>query len=239
VRRRHCDAGCGNNAFRAYYEVLRVGRAALECSEIFGHRRSSKSPAVFSGLSDGFNGGPRLGGEWPGLRTRAPCSPNRTCSRWIISDGYRRSGAIHAASPLRHGPVLPCAPQSPVYLHSSRNNGCTGSRRGSFRPPRILDRKLKTGVINDLPPFDWLRLWRCGASATFVAKIVLAANKEGSTRERAERTLRIAHNGLSVSEWISPCTTFNDQTRGSTKSLQYHQRSTMEILNATGFRSVL
>src|SRR5207244_10607967 len=74
---------------------------------------------------------------------------------------------------------------------------------------------LKTGTVNDLPPFDCCALamkW----GATFVAR-----SFSGDKRQlQALLKAAIAHDGLSVIDVISPCVTFNDH-QGSTKSYGY------------------
>ena len=88
--------------------------------------------------------------------------------------------------------------------------------------------KLKTGVINDLPPFDCCALalkW----GATFVARSFSGDKKQLQTLLKAA----IVHNGLSVIDVVSPCVTFNDHD-GSTKSYSY-MKDHEEPLHALDF----
>jgi 2-oxoglutarate ferredoxin oxidoreductase subunit beta len=100
-----------------------------------------------------------------------------------------------------------------IYL--IENNGVYGLTKGQFSATADLGSKLKTGVINDLPPFDCCALalqW----GATFVAR-----SFSGDKRQlQAILKAAISHKGLSVIDVISPCTTFNDH-EGSTKSYSY------------------
>ncbi len=100
-------------------------------------------------------------------------------------------------------------------IYIIENNGVYGLTKGQFSATADLGSKLKTGVINDLPPFDCCALalqW----GATFVARSFSGDKKQLQAILKAA----IAHKGLSVIDVISPCTTFNDH-EGSTKSYSY------------------
>src|SRR5260370_3146565 len=74
---------------------------------------------------------------------------------------------------------------------------------------------LKTGTVNDLPPFDCCALalkW----GATFVARSFSGDKKQ----LQAILKTAIAHRGLSVIDVVSPCVTFNDH-QGSHQSCGY------------------
>jgi 2-oxoglutarate ferredoxin oxidoreductase subunit beta len=100
-------------------------------------------------------------------------------------------------------------------LYVIENNGVYGLTKGQFSATADLGSTLKTGTVNDLPPFDCCALaLRWGA--TFVAR-----SFSGDKRQlTAILKTAIAHNGLSVIDVISPCVTFNDH-QGSTKSYSY------------------
>jgi 2-oxoglutarate ferredoxin oxidoreductase subunit beta len=101
------------------------------------------------------------------------------------------------------------------FVYIIEDNGVYGLTKGQFSATADLGSKLKTGVINDMPPFDCCALaLQCGA--TFVAR-----SFSGDKRQLvAILKAAIVHNGLSVIDVISPCTTFNDH-EGSTKSYSY------------------
>src|SRR5262249_46445367 len=100
-------------------------------------------------------------------------------------------------------------------IYIIENNGVYGLTKGQFSATADLGSKLKTGVINDLPPFDCCALaMQCGA--TFVARSFSGDKKQLQAILKAA----IAHNGLCVLDVVSPCTTFNDH-EGSTKSYGY------------------
>jgi 2-oxoglutarate ferredoxin oxidoreductase subunit beta len=94
---------------------------------------------------------------------------------------------------------------------------------------------LKTGVINDLPPFDCCALaLRWGA--TFVARSFSGDKKQ----LQALIKTAIAHNGLSVIDVVSPCVTFNDH-EGSTKSYSYmkeHEEMLQDLSFVPSFEEI-
>jgi 2-oxoglutarate ferredoxin oxidoreductase subunit beta len=100
-------------------------------------------------------------------------------------------------------------------IYVIENNGVYGLTKGQFSATADLGSTLKTGTVNDLPPFDCCALaLRWGA--TFVAR-----SFSGDKRQlQAIIKTAIAHQGLSVIDVISPCVTFNDH-QGSTKSYSY------------------
>jgi 2-oxoglutarate ferredoxin oxidoreductase subunit beta len=101
------------------------------------------------------------------------------------------------------------------FVYVIENNGVYGLTKGQFSATADLGSKLKTGILNELPPFDCCALaleW----GATFVARSFSGDKKQLQAILKAA----ITHNGLSVIDVISPCTTFNDH-EGSTKSYSY------------------
>jgi 2-oxoglutarate/2-oxoacid ferredoxin oxidoreductase subunit beta len=154
---------------------------------------SSKSPAYFLGLSHGFNG---VHGRMPAIATGAILA-NRTCSAWA---------SPATATPPPSGSASSCTwcAATADDLHH-RDNGVYGLTKGQFSATADLGSTLKTGVINDLPPFDCCALalkW----GATFVARSFSGDKKQ----LQAILKTAIAHRGLSVIDVVSPCVTFND-----------------------------
>jgi len=114
------------------------------------------------------------------------------------------------------------------FIYIIEDNGVYGLTKGQFSATADLGSKLKTGVINELPPFDCCALaLQCGA--TFVARSFSGDKRQFQTILKTA----IAHNGLSVIDVISPCTTFNDH-EGSTKSYSYIKEHD-ELLNEIDF----
>jgi 2-oxoglutarate/2-oxoacid ferredoxin oxidoreductase subunit beta len=86
--------------------------------------------------------------------------------------------------------------------------------------------KLKTGIINDLPPVDCC-LAGIQMGATFVARSFSGDKRQLQSILKAA----FSHKGLSIIDVVSPCTTFNDHD-GSTKSYSYmkdHEEPLHEI----------
>ena len=100
-------------------------------------------------------------------------------------------------------------------IYIIEDNGVYGLTKGQFSATADIGSKLKTGVVNELPPIDTCAL-AILLGATYVArsfsgdKRQLLALLEGA----------IAHRGTSMLDVISPCVTFNDH-EGSTKSYSY------------------
>ena len=212
-------AGCGHNAIseriiECFYEL---GVQPWSVAKFSGIGCSSKSPAYFLGLSHGFNG---VHGRMPSIATGAMLA-NRTLL------GIGASGDGDTAS-IGLGQFMHLLRRNLPFIYIIEDNGVYGLTKGQFSATADLGSKLKTGVINDLPPFDCCSLaLQCGA--TFVARSFSGDKKQLQTILKTA----IAHNGLSVIDVISPCTTFNDH-EGSTKSYSYIKEHD-ELLNEIDF----
>src|SRR3989442_8475807 len=95
------------------------------------------------------------------------------------------------------------------------DNGVYGLAKGQFSATADLGSKLKTGVINDLPPIDTCAL-AMQLGATFVGRSFSGDKKQLHSMLKAA----IAHHGTVMLDVVSPCVTFNDH-EGSTKSYKY------------------
>ena len=100
-------------------------------------------------------------------------------------------------------------------IYIIEDNGCYGLTKGQFSPTADLGSKLKTGVVNDLPPLDTCAL-AIELGATFVARSFSGDKKQLLSLLKAA----LAHRGTVMLDVISPCVTFNDH-EGSTKSYAY------------------
>jgi len=89
--------------------------------------------------------------------------------------------------------------------------------KGQFSATADIGSKLKTGVINDLPPIDTCAL-AIQLGATFVGRSFSGDKKQLLAMLKAA----IAHKGTVLLDVISPCVTFNDH-EGSTKSYKFLQ----------------
>jgi len=199
-------AGCGHNAVserivECFYEL---GVQPWSIAKLSGIGCSSKSPAYFLGLSHGFNG---VHGRMPSLATGALLANRTILGVGVTGDGDTASIGL--------GQFMHLLRRNLPFIYIIENNGVYGLTKGQFSATADVGSKLKTGVINELQPFDCCVLaLQCGAS--FVARSFSGDKKQLQAILKAA----IAHHGLSVIDVISPCTTFNDHD-GSTKSYSY------------------
>jgi 2-oxoglutarate ferredoxin oxidoreductase subunit beta len=199
-------AGCGHNAIseriiEAFYEL---GVEPHRVAKLSGIGCSSKSPAYFLGSSHGLNA---VHGRMATVATGTMLANRTLLAIGVSGDGDTVSigagGFVHLMR--RNLPM--------IYI--IEDNGVYGLTKGQFSATADLGSKLKTGVVNDLPPVDTCAL-AIMLGATYVArsfsgdKRQLLALLEGA----------IAHNGTCMLDVISPCVTFNDH-EGSTKSYSY------------------
>ncbi len=199
-------AGCGHNAIserivECFYDM---GVEPYRVAKFSGIGCSSKSPAYFLGLSHGFNG---VHGRMPAIASGALLANSTLMGIGVTGDGDTASIGI--------GQFMHLVRRNMPLIYIIENNGVYGLTKGQFSATADLGSKLKTGVVNDLPPFDCCALalkW----GATFVARSFSGDKKQLQAILKAS----IAHNGLSVIDVISPCVTFNDH-EGSTKSYSY------------------
>jgi len=212
-------AGCGHNAIseRIIECFFELGVQPWNVAKFSGIGCSSKSPAYFLGLSHGFNG---VHGRMPSIATGAMLANRTLVGIGATGDGDTASIGL--------GQFMHLLRRNLPFIYIIEDNGVYGLTKGQFSATADLGSKLKTGVINDLPPFDCCALaLQCGA--TFVARSFSGDKRQFQTILKTA----IAHNGLSVIDVISPCTTFNDH-EGSTKSYSYIKEHD-ELLNEIDF----
>jgi 2-oxoglutarate ferredoxin oxidoreductase subunit beta len=120
-------------------------------------------------------------------------------------------------------------------IYIIEDNGVYGLTKGQFSATADIGSKLKTGVINDLPPIDTCEL-AISMGATFVGR-----SFSGDKRQlHAMLKAAIAHRGTVLLDVISPCVTFNDH-EGSTKSYKYmkdHDEPLQEIDFIPSFENI-
>ena len=199
-------AGCGHNAIseRIVECFFELGVQPWQVAKFSGIGCSSKSPAYFLGLSHGFNA---VHGRMPAIATGAMLANRNILGIGVTGDGDTASIGI--------GQFMHLLRRNLPMIYIIEDNGVYGLTKGQFSATADLGSKLKTGVINDLPPFDCCALalkW----GATFVARSFSGDKKQ----LQAILKTAIVHNGLSVIDVVSPCVTFNDH-EGSTKSYGY------------------
>ena len=165
---------------------------------------SSKSPAYFLGSAHGFN---TVHGRMPSVGTGAMLANKKLIAIGVSGDGD--TGAIGI------GQFVHLMRRNVPIIYIIEDNGCYGLTKGQFSPTADLGSKLKTGVVNDLPPIDTCAL-AIELGATFVARSFSGDKKQLASILKAA----LSHRGTAMIDVISPCVTFNDH-EGSTKSYAY------------------
>jgi 2-oxoglutarate/2-oxoacid ferredoxin oxidoreductase subunit beta len=212
-------AGCGHNVISeriidAFYEM---GVKPERLMKLSGIGCSSKSPAYFMSRSHSFNS---VHGRMPSVATGALLA-NRTMKALGVSgDGDTASIGV--------GQFVHLMRRNVPMIYIIEDNGVYGLTKGQFSATADIGSKLKTGVINDLPPIDTCTL-AIQLGATFVGRSFSGDKKQLLAMLKAA----IAHNGTVVLDVISPCVTFNDH-EGSTRSYKYMQEHE-EAISEVGF----
>src|SRR5487761_2586691 len=212
-------AGCGHNAIserliEAFYEL---GVQPYRVAKISGIGCSSKSPAYFLGSAHGFNA---VHGRMPSVATGAAVANRTLIAVGISGDGDTASIGI--------GQFVHLLRRNLPIIYIIEDNGVYGLTKGQFSATADIGSKLKTGVINDLPPIDTCAL-AIQLGATFVGRSFSGDKKQLLSMLKAA----ISHNGTVMLDVISPCVTFNDH-EGSTKSYKFMQEND-EPINEIGF----
>src|SRR4249920_1119085 len=199
-------AGCGHNAISeriidAFYEMGVDPKRVMKFS---GIGCSSKSPAYFLNPSHGFNS---VHGRMPSIATGALLANASMLGIGVSGDGD--TGAIGI------GQFVHLMRRNLPLIYIIEDNGCYGLTKGQFSPTADVGSKLKTGVVNDLPPIDTCAL-AVELGATFVGRSFSGDKKQLLSLLKAA----LSHRGTVMLDVISPCVTFNDH-EGSTKSYSY------------------
>ena len=177
---------------------------------------SSKSPAFFMSRSHGFNS---VHGRMPAVATGALLGNHTMKAIGVSGDGDTVS--------IGMGQFVHLLRRNLPMIYIIENNGVYGLTKGQFSATADIGSKLKTGVINDLPPIDTCTL-AIELGATFIGRSFPATRALLAMMKAA-----IAHKGTVLLDVISPCVTFNDH-EGSTKSYKYMQEHE-EAIAEVGF----
>ncbi|HOL70077.1 MAG TPA: 2-oxoacid:ferredoxin oxidoreductase subunit beta [Bryobacteraceae bacterium] len=199
-------AGCGHNSVseRLVECFFEMGIEPWSVAKFSGIGCSSKSPAYFLGMAHGFNS---VHGRAPSVATGALVANRNLLGVTVSGDGDTASIGI--------GQFVHMLRRNVRQIYIIENNGVYGLTKGQFSATADIGSKLKTGVVNDLPPID------CCLQAIHLGATLVARSFSGDKRQlQAILKAAIAHRGLSVIDVISPCVTFNDH-EGSTKSYSY------------------
>src|SRR5712691_7509804 len=199
-------AGCGHNAIseRIIDAMYEMGVQPERVAKLSGIGCSSKSPAYFMGRSHSFNA---VHGRMPSVATGAMLANRNLLALGVSGDGDTASIGV--------GQFVHLMRRNLPIIYIIEDNGVYGLTKGQFSATADLGSKLKTGVINDLPPIDTCAL-AMQLGATFVGRSFSGDKKQLHSMLKAA----IAHHGTVMLDVVSPCVTFNDH-EGSTKSYKY------------------
>jgi len=212
-------AGCGHNAIseRIIDAMFEMGVQPERVLKMSGIGCSSKSPAYFMSRAHSFNG---VHGRMPSITTGAVLANRSMMALGVSGDGDTAS--------IGMGQFVHLMRRNLPMIYIIEDNGVYGLTKGQFSATADIGSKLKTGVINDLPPIDTCAL-AIMAGATFVGRSFSGDKKQLLSMLKAA----VAHQGTVMLDVISPCVTFNDH-EGSTKSYKFLQEND-EPINEIGF----
>jgi len=219
-------AGCGHNAIaeRIVEAMYEMGVQPERVAKLSGIGCSSKSPAYFMNRSHSFNA---VHGRMPSVATGAMLANRNLVSLGVSGDGDTASIGI--------GQFVHLMRRNLPIIYIIEDNGVYGLTKGQFSATADLGSKLKTGVINDLPPIDTCIL-AIQMGATFVGRSFSGDKRQLLAMLKAA----IAHQGTVMLDVVSPCVTFNDH-EGSTKSYKYvkdHEESLQEVSFVAHFEDI-
>lgn len=219
-------AGCGHNAIteRIIDAMYEMGIQPEMVAKLSGIGCSSKTPAYFMSRGHGFNS---VHGRMPSVATGVALANQKLMLIGVSGDGDTASIGI--------GQFVHLMRRNLPVIYIIEDNGVYGLTKGQFSATADLGSKLKTGVINDLPPIDTCAL-AIQLGATFVARSFSGDKKQLHTLLKAA----IAHRGTVMIDVISPCVTFNDH-EGSTKSYKYskdHEEPIQDVNFIPSFENI-
>jgi len=199
-------AGCGHNAIseRIIDAMYEMGVQPERIIKPSGIGCSSKSPAYFLARSHSLNA---VHGRMPSVATGSVLANRQLIALGVSGDGDTASIGV--------GQFVHLMRRNLPIIYIIEDNGVYGLTKGQFSATADLGSKLKTGVINDLPPIDTCAL-AITLGATFVGRSFSGDKKQLHAMLKAA----IAHHGTVMLDVVSPCVTFNDH-EGSTKSYKY------------------
>jgi 2-oxoglutarate/2-oxoacid ferredoxin oxidoreductase subunit beta len=219
-------AGCGHNAIseRILEAMFDLGVAPERVAKFSGIGCSSKSPAYFMSRSHSFNA---VHGRMPSVATGAVLANHGLLALGVSGDGDTASIGI--------GQFVHLMRRNLPMVYVIEDNGVYGLTKGQFSATADMGSKLKTGVVNELPPIDTCAL-AVQLGATFVGRSFSGDKKQLSAMLKAA----IAHRGTAMLDVVSPCVTFNDH-EGSTKSYGYmkdHDEPLHEVTFIPAFEDI-
>src|ERR1700726_276643 len=219
-------AGFGHNAIseRIVDAMFEMGVKPESVAKLSGIGCSSKSPAYFLGRSHSFNAVP---GRMPSVATGAMLANRNLLALGVSGDGDTASIGV--------GQFVHLMRRNLPIIYIIEDNGVYGLTKGQFSATADLGSKLKTGVVNDLPPID-----TCAMAITLGATLVGRSFSGDKRQLSAMLKAAIAHKGTVMLDVVSPCVTFNDH-EGSTKSYKYvkdHEETLQEMSFVPHFEEI-
>jgi 2-oxoglutarate ferredoxin oxidoreductase subunit beta len=219
-------AGCGHNAIseRIIDAMYEMGVKPERVIKPSGIGCSSKTPAYFLSRSHSFNA---VHGRMPSVATGAILANRSLITIGVSGDGDTASIGI--------GQFVHLMRRNLPIIYIIEDNGVYGLTKGQFSATADVGSKLKTGVINDLPPIDTCAM-AIELGATLVGRSFSGDKKQLHSMLKAA----IAHNGTVMLDVVSPCVTFNDH-EGSTKSYKYmkdHEEPLQDISFVPAFEEI-
>src|SRR6201984_379395 len=138
-------AGCGHNAIseRIIDAMFEMGVEPERVMKMSGIGCSSKSPAYFMSRSHSFNS---VHGRMPSVSTGAILANSQNMMLGVSGDGDTAS--------IGMGQFVHMMRRNIPMIYIIEDNGVYGLTKGQFSATADEGSKLKTGVINDLPPMD-------------------------------------------------------------------------------------
>ena len=189
-------AGCGHNAIseRIIESMYEMGVQPELLIKPSGIGCSSKTPAYFMSRSHSFNA---VHGRMPSVATGALLANRKLVCIGVSGDGDTASIGI--------GQFIHLMRRNLPIIYIIEDNGVYGLTKGQFSATADLGSKLKSGVLNDLPPIDTCAL-AIQLGATLVGRSFSGDKRQLSAMLKAA----IAHKGTVMLDVVSPCVTFND-----------------------------
>ena len=219
-------AGCGHNVIseRILEAMYEMGVQPERLAKLSGIGCSSKTPAYFMSRSHSFNS---VHGRMPSVATGALLANRTLLGLGVSGDGDTASIGI--------GQFIHLMRRNLPMIYIIEDNGVYGLTKGQFSATADVGSKLKSGVVNELPPIDTCLL-AVQLGATFVGRSFSGDKKQLSAMLKAA----IAHKGTVMLDVVSPCVTFNDH-EGSTKSYAYmkdHEEPLHEVSFVPHFEEI-
>ena len=209
--------GCGHNSIseRITEAFFDLGVEPYRIAKLSGIGCSSKSPNYFLENASALNA---VHGRMPAIATGTLLANRNLIALGVSGDGDTASIGL--------GQFMHLVRRNVPVIYIIEDNGVYGLTKGQFSATADEGSRLKSGVVNDLPPIDTCLLG-IELGATFVARSFSGDKKQLLTVLKAA----LSHRGTALIDVLSPCVTFNDH-EGSTRSyhnIKEHEEALMEV----------